>query len=103
VKTFMVDFQGSLLLQADSEEAAHKKAEEWAKQVEEKGARALQPEVMAVMLRCKKKESDASKKVRKALLAAAATADAGNVPDGDKKSKKQKNQKKDEGGAVPKK
>ena len=103
MKTFMVDFQGSLLLQADSEETAQKKAQEWAKQVEEKGARALQPEVMAVMLRCKKKESEASKKVRKALLAAAATADVADDPDSEKKSKKQKNQKKDEGGTAPRK
>jgi hypothetical protein len=91
MKTFVIDFRGSLVVQADSEEEAHKKGDAWAQLVEERTARTLLPEVTAVMLRCRKKESDLSKKARRALLEASlATETDADDKGGDKKNKKQK-------------
>ena len=91
VKTFVVDFRGSLVVQADSEEEAHKKAGAWAALVEERSPKALLPEVTAVTLRCRKKESELSKKARRALLTASLNAEEkAESPERGKKNKKQK-------------
>ena len=88
----MIDFRGSLVVQADSEEEAHKQADAWAALVEEKTPRTLLPEVTAVTLRCRKKESDLSKKARRALLDASLAAET-DTPGGGKAGKNKKGKK----------
>ena len=91
MKTFVIDFRGSLVVQADSEEEAHKKGSAWAALVEETAPRALLREVTAVMLRCRKKESELSKKARRALLEASLASETNAAAEKDgKKNKKQK-------------
>lgn len=91
MKTFVIDFRGSLVVQAESPEEAHKKGSAWAQLVEETAPKALLPEVTAVMLRCRKKESELSKKARRALLAASLATEAdADDKGGGKKNKKQK-------------
>ena len=91
MKTFVIDFRGSLVVQADSEEEAHRRGSAWAALVEEKSPKTLLPEVAAVALRCRKKESGLSKKARRALLTASLATEAdADAQDGGKKGKKQK-------------
>lgn len=67
MELFVVNLKGSIVVQADSQEAARDKVEEWAALVADKTPNLLMPEVTAVTLRCEKDRS--AKKPREMLLA----------------------------------